>query len=88
MPEKLTLNNGTELENSSAILSGDLFLYVRGKTLKAVFDLLIKPRNTEVIVYTMNNGTEITYEGYTKLRAVSDEGNGLITAVLVKEVSQ
>ena len=88
MPEKLTLNNGTELENSSAILSGDLFLYIHDHTMKAVFDLLIKPRNTEVIVYTMNNGTEITYNGYTKLRTVSDEGNGLITAVLVREVNQ
>ena len=88
MPEKLTLNNGTELEDSSAILSVDLFLYIRGKAMKAVFDLLIKPRNTEVIVYTRNNGESITYEGYTKLRAVSDEGNGLITAVLVREVNQ
>ena len=87
MPEKLTLSNGTEFENSNAILSGDLFLYVRGRTLKAVFDLLIKPKNTAEIVYTMNNGREVTYENYTKLIAVRDEGDGLITAVLRREVA-
>lgn len=87
MPEKLTLSNGTEFENSNAILSGDLFLYVRGRTLKAVFDLLIKPKNTAEIVYTMNNGSEVTYENYTKLIAVRDEGDGLITAVLRREVA-
>lgn len=87
MPEKLTLNNGTELENSNAILSGDLFLYVRGKTIRGAFDLLVKPANTSVIVYTLNNGDDITYEGYTKLKAITDEGNGLITAVLRREVA-
>lgn len=82
MPEKLTLNDGTELENASAILSGNLFLYVHESDLKTVFDLLIEPENTEVIVYTMINGQELTFRGYDKLTAVSDEGNGLITAVL------
>ena len=82
MPEKLTLNDGTELENASAILSGNLFLYVHESDLQTVFDLLIDPENTELIVYTMNNGEEVSFIGYTKLTAVSDEGNGLITAVL------
>ena len=87
MPENLTLNNGTELEDSSAILSGDLFVYIHDSDLQTVFDLLIDPENTGMIIYTMNNGASVTYEGYTKLRAVSDEDNGLITAVLRKEVS-
>ena len=87
MPEKLTLNDGTELENSSAILSGDLFLYVNGSDLRTVFDLLIDPENTKQIVYTQVNGTLITYVGYKKLRAVTDEDNGLITAVLRREVN-
>ena len=88
MPEKLTLNDGTELENSSAILSGDLFLYVNGSDLQTVFDLLIDPENTKQIIYTQVNGTLITYVGYKKLRAVTDEDNGLITAVLRREVSE
>ena len=87
MPEKLTLSNGTELENSSAILSGNLFLYIRGEDMKTVFDLLIDPENTEEIVYTMINGEDRTFSGFNKLIAVTDEENGLITAVLRKEVS-
>ena len=87
MNEKLTLNDGTELENASAILSGDLFLYIHDSDLQTVFDLLIDPENTEQIIYTRNNGTEVTYEGYTKLKAVTDEGTGLITAVLRREVN-
>lgn len=87
MPEKLTLSNGTELENSSAILSGNLFLYIRGEDMKTVFDLLIDPENTEEIVYTMINGEDRTFSGFNKLIAVTDEENGLITAVLRREVN-
>ena len=87
MTEKLTLNDGTELDNSSAILSGDLFVYIHDSDLQTVFDLLIDPDNTQKIIYTQINGTSIAYVGYKKLIAVRDEGNGLITAVLRKEVN-
>ena len=87
MPEKLTLNDGTELDNSSAILSGDLFLYVNDSNLQTVFNLLIDPEKTQKIIYTQVNGTSVAYVGYKKLKAVTDEDNGLITAVLRKEVS-
>ena len=87
MSEKLTLNNGTVLDNSSAILSGDLFVYIHDSDLQTVFDLLIDPENTQKIIYTQINGTSIAYVGYKKLIAVRDEGSGLITAVLRKEVS-
>ena len=86
MPEKLTLNDGTVLENSSAILSSDLFVYIHDSDLQTVFDLLIDPENTKKIIYTQVNGESVTFVGYEKLRAVTDEGNGLITAVLRKEV--
>ena len=88
MPEKLTLNDGTELDNASAILSGDLFLYIHDSDLQTVFNLLIDPENTERITYTQANGSKIEFVGYEKLRNVTDEGNGLITAVLRREVSQ
>ena len=88
MPEKLTLNNGTELENSSAVISGDLFLYMYGHGLKEVFDLLIDPENTAEIIYTQNNGEDVTFTGYMRLIAVRDEDVGLITAVLRKEVNE
>lgn len=87
MAEKLTLNDGTVLENASALLSRDLFLYVNGSDLRTVFDLLIEPENTEKIIYTMVNGEDVIYVGYEKLIAVRDEGNGLITAVLRREAA-
>jgi hypothetical protein len=88
MPETLKLNDGTVLENASAILSGDLFLYVNGQDMRTVFDLLIDPEKTDVIIYIMNNGDNKRYSGFTKLTAVTDEGNGMITAVLRKEVTE
>lgn len=87
MLETLKLNDGTVLENSSAILVSDLFVYINGSDLQTVFDLLIDPENTQKIVYTQVNGESVVFVGYKKLRAVTDEGNGLITAVLRKEVS-
>lgn len=80
----LRLNDGTVLENSSAILSGDLFLYMNGRGLQEIFDLLIVPENVKKIVFTQANGEKATFTGYKKLTAVRDEGNGLITAVLKK----
>lgn len=80
---KLTLNDGTEF-NGDAIFSDDLFLYVHGESMQTVFDSLIDPNNTSEIVYTQVNGEDISFTGYTKLIAVRDEGNDLVTAVLRK----
>lgn len=85
--EKLTLSDGTVLENASAILAGELFLYMNGQTLKTVFDLLIEPENLNSIKYTMANGESVVFSGYRRLIAVRDEGNSLITAVLRKEAA-
>lgn len=84
MPERLTFKNGFIVENSSAIQSGSLFLYLRGISLRKAFDLLIEPLNTAEIVYTQMNGDTAVFEGFTKLTAVRDEGGGLITGVLDK----
>lgn len=81
---KLTLNDGTALEDSSAILSGDLFLYMNGHGLQEIFDLLIDPEKTKKIIFTQVNGEKVTFTGYKRLIAVRDEDNGLITAVLRK----
>ena len=82
--EKLTMNDGTVVENSSALLSDDLFLYINGKTFGGVYTLLSESRRTRKITYTQNNGEHIQYSGYTHLTAVREEGNGLVTAVLRK----
>lgn len=85
MPESLTFSNKQVLEHSSALRSGgDLFLYMRGTDLRGAFELLIEPENTVRILYTHQDGSMALFEGYTKLTAVRDEGNGLITAVLEK----
>ena len=84
MPEKLTLNDGTVLEGASALASGDLFVYVPGSDIRTVFGLLIEPENTAQITYTMMDGNDVVYEGYTKLIAVRDEGNSLVTSVMRK----
>lgn len=81
---KLKLNDGTVLEDSSAILSDDLFLYMNGYGMQEIFELLIDPEKTKKIIFTQVNGEKVTITGYKRLTAVRDEGNGLITAVLKK----
>ena len=84
--ETLRLNDGTVLEDASAIETApDLFLYIGGTTLGAVFYQLSESRKTRRIAYLQNNGGTAEYTGYTKLVALRDEGNGLVTAVLRKE---
>lgn len=83
MNEKLTLNDGTILEDSTVLMVDiNLFLYIRnGSSLRDVFELLIEPAKTARIT-AEQYGQEVVYEGYTRLMSVRDEGNGQITAVL------
>ena len=85
MDERLTLNNGTVLENSHVLeSSGCLFVYIQsGNSMREVFDLLDEPENTKKIVESCI-GTERTYRGYKRLTSVRDEGGGFISAVLKK----
>ena len=84
--DRLALNDGTVLEDASAILSEDLFLYLNGLSLIRVFQLMCDPARTRRIVYKDNAGQETTFLSYTRLIAVRDEGDGLVTAVLRKDV--
>lgn len=84
--EKLKLNDGTVLENASAIQADpDLYVYVNGTTLDAVYMQLRESRKTRKVTYIQNNGAAVLFEGYTKLKALRDEEDGLVTAVLRKE---
>lgn len=85
MPEILLLNNGDSLEGNAILSGGNLFIYIYGKTLKEAFELLIEPENTAKIDYKQMTGAVAVYEGYTRLTAVRDEGNGLVTAILTRE---
>lgn len=85
MESKLTLNDGTILEDSEALESdGKLFIYIRnGMGLREVFEQLIEPEKTKKIIREQY-GIKATLRGYKKLIAARDEGNGLITAVIEK----
>ena len=85
MDGTLILNDGTQMTGSTFLEnSGNLFIYVmNGSGIRDVFNLLIEPEKT--IRIEMQQGTNVTVkEGFTRLIAVRDEGNGLITAVLGK----
>ena len=84
---ELTLNDGTVLKRSYAMISSGLMMvYIQDEnsTMRSVFDTLIDPVKTVVVHSVDYMGTETVISGYTKLIDVRDEGNGLITAVLSK----
>ena len=85
MNETLTLNDGTVLENSYAYeVTGKLYLYIRaGLNIVEVFSLLADPEKTEKIKCN-RYGTETIFEGYEAITCVSDEGDGMITAIMRK----
>lgn len=85
MNQQMTLNDGTVIENCYAIESnGFLYVYVRNSfSLREVFNIFIDPEKTASIT-SVQFGETLTATGYTKLIAVRDEGNGLITATLTK----
>ena len=84
---RIRLSNGAILEGASLInTDGRLFLYIPGDDMRAMFELLMNSAATASM--TFEDGTvESTYEGYTRLTAISSEGDGLITAVLRKEIA-
>lgn len=85
MDGTLTLNDGTVMPGSTLLEStGQLFIYVmNGSGIRDVFNLLIEPTKTCRIT-ALASGVTTVKEGFTRLIAVRDEGNGLITAVLGK----
>ena len=86
MPEKLRLEDGTEIAGRALKSDGRLFLYAYGiDTLRAWFGLVDDAEKTAQITYVMLGGEEKTYAGFTRLIAVRDEGDGLLTAVLGRD---
>lgn len=83
--QTLIFSDGTELEKSHALKGRhELYIYVEDseKTLTSVFTILSYPEKTKRIIYKFDN-VELTFDGYTKLISIRDEGNG-ITAILEK----
>lgn len=83
MVEKLTLKDGTELENSYATETLDnLFLYIRnGMNMMQVFMLMADTSKTSEITYTAGS-TTVMYEGYTMVQGITQEHGGMINVVL------
>ena len=88
MNQKLTLNDGTVLENAHAIVAVNvLWVYIdTGSTLAEAFELLNNPEKTENI-RADEFGTETMYSGYTDLFSIQREENGQINAGLKKAVN-
>lgn len=86
MDEFLTLNDGTVLQNATVIQSGyNLFFYLHDITMEAAFSLMDDPEKTGRIVAT-SYGTRAEYTGFTDLRSVTKEDDGMITGRLSKPI--
>ena len=84
---KLILNDGTEIENASALLvSGTLFLYLgTSENMVQAFDLLIDPDMTERITYQEFDTVKV-FDNYTDLVFIRKEDDGSISAGLKEGV--
>ena len=83
MDEKLILNNGTEMAGHLLETETRLFLYVYGKTLTELFDLLIVPDNVSSISWERYGQTGEAIR-YTTLMSISVEPKGMVCASLIK----
>jgi len=80
--QKLTLNDGTVLENSHVILNGStLWFYLTGITFTETFNVMNDASRTETI--TADSFGDVTaYEGFTDLFCLRREDDGMITGGL------
>ena len=84
--ENLKLNDGTVLPDCSAMASNtDLFVYLQGIAFKTAFQQFVESRKTKKITYTRNGGEKVVFDGFSRLVALRDEDDGMVTAVLRKE---
>ena len=81
--QTIVLNDGTTWSGYVILSGGHLFLYIDGQVLKTVFDKLIVPAKAKKVTYNSGGQSQV-YKGYSKLIAVRDEGNGLVTADAVQ----
>ena len=81
MTEILILADGTELYGCAEFQSGELYLYVHGKTREELQALLEDPEKTGVIVSRRNDGTH-TYNGYTKLAGITEAFTQMMIATM------
>ena len=71
--EKITLANGTEIENAHCIrVDEKLFVYIENMDIRRGFELFIEPANTSVITEESYGKTK-EYKRFTKFSSISDE---------------
>ena len=87
MDRKLTLNDGTILQDSYALAVGNrMWVYIYAEmTLADAFALLNDPTKM-IAVISEQFGVETTYEGYTELFTITKEDGGFISAGVRKSV--
>lgn len=84
MDEYIELADGTQMDNTHCIESdGSLFIYTTGRNLDTVYTALRSGNRTRIIRATQY-GEKTTYEGYTHLYALREEGGGMTSAALRK----
>lgn len=84
MMETLTLNDGTILANSHALLSGrTLWFYLGSVTFTEAFELMNDPNKTRRII-SNSYGDEQEYNGYTDLFCLRREESGIISGGLTR----
>lgn len=81
--EMITLNDGTELQDSHALSSGGtLYFYLKHVTFAEAYEMLSDPDKTAHIVCSIH-GDETAYDGYTDLYSLKREADGTITGGLM-----
>ena len=85
MEQKITLADGTVIQNAYAMLvDGNLFIYINASAdIGQIFDLLRNPKKTKRI-RSQAFGDDVTYQKYTKIYFIREEDNGFINAGMRK----
>lgn len=86
MEQKITLADGTVIQNAYAMLvDGNLFIYINdtGADIGQIFDLLRNAKKTKRI-RSQAFGDDVTYQKYTKIYFIREEDNGFINAGMRK----
>ena len=79
---RLTLNDGTVLEDSTALDSGfTLWLYLYGVTFDEAYRML-SDRDLTSVIYAEEDGETTIYRGYTDLFFLQREDGGRISGGL------
>ena len=85
---KLTLNDGTEFDNSNCgLATGVLWCYLKDVTFHQALTAFDNPAKTSRIDFTYGEMVD-SYEGYTQIIAVIQEAENQVNIALIRPASQ